>query len=491
MASTTPKIPKHIKLATDTCRDAKPREKQYELNDTQVAGLQLRINPGNTKTWVLRYRVRVGEIWNNRRMTLGQFPEVSVAAARKEAENKKTDIDRGADPMAERRAEALNRAEALEAKKRAEASRVSVREGFESWMKSNKPSNRKDHGEAIRANFENNVLPLLGHKELKDIRQADVHLVTDTMLERGVDRQAQVAFNDMKQFFRFAVDREILPNSPAANMKQADIGKKSSPRDRVLPPHEIRLLHQKMRASSLNRPTQICYMISLSTACRIGEISNAEWEEIDWIKKTWTIPPEKAKNGQSITINLSKFALDHFNELRVYNGDSEWCVPNRKRNGPVYEKSLTKHAHDRQLPEGQPPTKGRTTQTRSLVTSRENWTPHDLRRSGSTIMQQLGFSTDIVDRCLNHVVHTNVQKAYLHYNPLKDMNRAWRDLGQALEVIISDDGEAFLQALDDDFHKDPDDEIGMLGLVKLFHANLLTTDQRDETAPRDTHTAHD
>ncbi|MGS0737553.1 tyrosine-type recombinase/integrase [Pseudomonas sp. GG8] len=473
MASTAQKIPKHTKLAADKCRDAKPTQKQYELNDAEVAGLQLRINPGNTKTWVLRYRIRVGETWKNRRMTLGQFPEVSVAAARKEAENKKTDIDRGADPMGERLTEALRRAEVIETKKREEAARVIVEQCFERWMKSDKPLNRHDGGDAIRANFENNVLPLLGRKEMKDVRQADVLAVTDAMLARGANRQAQIAFSDMKQFFRFAVEREILTSSPAANLKKADIGKKPIPRHRVLPPHQIRSLYQKMQSCSLNRPTQICFMICLSTLCRIGEIGVAKWKEIDWLKKTWTIPADVAKNRQSITINLSKFALDHFNELLQYNGDSEWCVPNSKRDGPVHEKTLTKHAHDRQLPEGQKPLEGRTVQTRSLVVADENWKPHDLRRSGSTLIKQLGFSTEIAELCLNHIVHDAVQKAYLLNDPRKDMNRAWRDLGKTLEVIVGKDGEAFLKALDDDFHTDPDEEIGTLDLMKQFHAKLL------------------
>jgi integrase len=244
----------------------------------------------------------VGDAWNNRRMTLGQFPEVTVAAARKEAENKKTDIDRGADPKGERRAEAVRRAEAIEAKKREDAARLSVSEFFEIWMKSSKPSQRKDGGAAIRANFENNILPVLGHKELEDVRRADIRSLTEPMLLRGVDRQAQIAFNDMKQFFRFAVEHEILTSNPAETIKKAEISNKPSPKVRVLPPDEIRLLHQKMQASSLNRPTQICYMICLSTLCRIGEIGAAKWDEIDWVKKTWTIPAEVSKNGLPITI---------------------------------------------------------------------------------------------------------------------------------------------------------------------------------------------
>jgi len=475
MANTTPKIPKHIKLATDVCREAQPKDKQYELNDSEVQGLQLRVNPGNTKTWVLRYRIRVGETWNHRRMTLGQFPVVSVAAARKEANNNKTDIDRGADPIGQRRAEAIQRAEAIEAEKREIASRVSVAEYFEHWMKSDKPAKRIDGGKAIRASFENNVLPVLGSKQMKEVRRADILEVTDTMLKRNVDRQATITFSDMKQFFRFAVEREVLPANPAADIKKSDIGKKQVPRDRFLPPHEIRQLHQQMLASNLNRPTQISYLICLSTLCRVCEIAQAEWKEIDWTRKTWTIPPEHAKNGQQITVNLSQFALDNFNELRTYNGDCGWCMPNTKRDGPVYEKTLTKHAHDRQLPLGRAPVKGRTIQTRSLVVGRENWTPHDLRRSGSTLMQNLGFSTEIAERCLNHVVHNKVQKAYLHHNPLKEMNRAWRDLGQALGVIIGPNGDKFLEELEADFHRDADDEIGILALTKKFHAKSLET----------------
>lgn len=470
MASTTPKIPKHIKLATDACREAQPKDKQYELNDTQVPGLQLRVNPGNTKTWVLRYRIRVGETWNNRRMTLGQFPEVSVAAARKEAENKRTDIDRGADPIGERRAEALQRAEAIETEKREAVARVSVTEYFEQWIKSDKPANREDGGKAIKASFEKNVLPILGSKRMTDVRRADILQVTDTMLTRKVDRQAQITFSDMKQFFRFAVEREVLTVNPADTIKKSDIGKRQVPRDRFLPPHEIRQLHLQMKASNLNRPTQLSYMICLSTLCRVCEIAGAKWKEIDWLRKTWTIPPERAKNGEEITINLSQFAYDSFAELRTYNGDCDWCLPNTARKGAVYDKALSKHASDRQRPEGQPPLKGRTIETRSLVVGRDKWTPHDLRRSGSTLMQNLGVSTEIADRCLNHAVLSNVQQAYLHFNPLKEMNRAWQNLGKTLAVIVGPNGEAFLRELETDFHREAEDEIGLAVLVKQFHA---------------------
>lgn len=463
-------IPKHIKLATDACRDAEPQKTQYELKDSQVPGLQLRINPGETKTWVLRYRIRIGTEWKNRRMTLGAFPDVSVAAARKEAENRKTDIDRGADPMGERRAVAEQRAEAIEAKKRGDAARTSVAEFFERWMKSKKPRDRDDDGAAIRANFEKNVLPSLGSLEMKDVTSAHILSIIDTMLERGVNRQAQVAFSDMNQFFKFAVSR-VIERSPMETLKKSDVGEQPSPRDRVLPPDEIRLLNQKMLSSSLNRPTQLAYLISLSTVCRIGEIGCAEWREIDWAKKTWTIPKEHTKNRQPITIFLSNIALNLFKELQTFNGDSDYCMPNSERTGPVYEKALTKHAHDRQRPEGVPPTAGRTTQTRSLVIG-EIWTPHDLRRSGSTLIQKLGYTTEIAQRCLNHKIHTKVQRAYLHDDPVKAMRRAWRDLGQALEVILSSEGEAFLKALQDDFEKDTDEEVGLAAIVKKFHEKL-------------------
>lgn len=462
------KIPGHTERATTFCRNANPESRQYELLDSKVPGLELRVN-ARGKEWSLRYRVKIGDKWGNKRLPLGDFPTVSVTVARSEALKAKAKIAQGEDPMGDRQAEADRRAEEIEAKELELASRVSVRDFFERWMKSDKPKGRKDGGRELRRQFEKDVLPLLGDKEMKSVTRADVLRVTDAILARGVNRMAQSIFSDMKQMFAFAVDREVIAENPAENISKQSIGKPSKPRDRVLSPREIRDLDQALTASSLNRVTHLIYMLQISMTCRINELCHAAWKEFDWRKRIWTIPAERTKSGRSIDVNLSAYSVELFRELQKLTGHTKWCYPGRDESKPINRKAATNHARDRQRPTGVGPAAGKTVQTQSLMVGGEVWKTHDLRRSGTTMMQKLGISTEVSDRCLNHVEGDKVKAAYHHHDYEKEMKRAWYLLSEALSVITGPDGAEFLKELDEDDLREPDDEIGMLALVKKYY----------------------
>ncbi|MFU4390356.1 tyrosine-type recombinase/integrase [Pseudomonas paraeruginosa] len=472
------KIPEHTERATTFCRNAKTESKQYELLDGKVPGLELRVN-AKGKEWSLRYRVKIGEKWGNKRLPLGDFPTVTVAAARAEALKAKARISQGEDPMGDRQAEADRRAEEIKTKAKEAASRVTVSDFFERWMKSALPKGRKDRGKELRRQFKKDVLPLLGEKEMKDITAADILHVTDTILERGVNRMAQSIFSDMKQMFAFAVVREVISDNPAATISKQDIGKALKPRDRVLSPREIRELDQALHASSLNRVTHIIYMLQISMTCRINELCQAAWSEFDWSTRTWTIPGKRTKSGRPITVNLSSYSICLYEELKTLTGHTQWCYPGRDPKKPINRKAATNHARDRQLPQGKGPATGKTVQTQSLLVGGERWKTHDLRRSGSTLMQQLGIPTEVSERCLNHVEGNKSKAAYHHHDYKKEMKRAWYLLSEALSVITGPDGETFLKELDEDYLREPDEEIGMLGLVKKFYKK---TDELSEPA---------
>ena len=463
------KIPEHAERAATFCRNAKPEKKQYELIDSKIPGLQLRVNPSGKKAWALRYNVGSGENLVKNRLPLGLFPEVTVTEARKAGQQAKSDIARGADPVGERKAETDRRAEEIEAKAREDALRVTVCDFFDRWMKSDKPKGRKDGGKELRRQFEKDVLPIIGDKEMNDITRADILHVTDTILSRGVNRIAQSTFSDMKQMFAFAVDRLVISENPAATISKKSIGKTTKPRDRVLSPREIRELDQALHASSLNRVTHIIYMLQISMTCRINELCQAAWSELNWSKRTWTIPEARSKSGRSIEVNLAAYSISLFRELQSLTGHTPWCYPGRDETKPINRKAATNHARDRQLPVGKEPTNGRTVQTQSLLVGGEQWKTHDLRRSGSTLMQQLGISTEVSERCLNHAEGNKVKATYHHYDYEKEMRRAWYLLSEALSVITGPDGEAFIKELDEDYLREPDDEIGMLALVKEYY----------------------
>ncbi|MBM7059330.1 tyrosine-type recombinase/integrase [Pseudomonas sp. UL073] len=463
------KIPEHTERAATFCRSAKPEEKQYELIDSKIPGLQLRVNPSGKKAWALRYSVGSGENLVKNRMPLGLFPEVSVTEARKAAQQVKSDVARGADPVGERKAEAEQKVEEAKAKALEEASRVTVNDLFERWMRSDEPMGHKDQGKELLRRFNKDVLPLIGNKEINSITQADILCVTDNILSRGVNRMAQAIFSDMKQMFTFAVVRLLIKENPAANLTKENIGKTAKPRDRVLSPREIRQLDQALHASSLNRVTHLIYMLQISMTCRINELCQAEWSEFDWSKRAWTIPGKRTKSGRSITVNLSAYSIGLFEELRALTGHTAFCYPGQDETKPINRKAATNHARDRQLPASKERASGRTIQTQSLAVGGERWKTHDLRRSGSTLMQQLGIPTEVSERCLNHAEGKKTKITYHHYNYEKEMKRAWYLLSETLSVITGPDGEAFLKEIEKDRWREPDEEIGMLGLVKKFY----------------------
>lgn len=463
------KIPEHGERATTYCRNAKAESKQYELLDSKVPGLELRVN-SKGKEWSLRYRVKVGEKWGNKRLPLGEFPTVTVANARAEAQQAKTDISRGGDPMGTRQKEAEQREADIQAKQLEIASRVTVNEAFDRWIKSEKPRNRADAGKAILALATNNFLPLLGHKQMKDVTRADILSVTDHMLTRGVDRAAQTQLADIKQFFGFAVAREIIDLNPASNIRVTEVGKNPESRERALSLKEIRDLDLALYASSLNRVTHIIYMLQIALTCRINELCQASWSDFDFDMREWRIPRERAKNRNPITVALSPYSISLLNELHTLTGHTNWIWPGRNGTRPIGKKQASNHARDRQLPEGVGRVKNRTIQTRSLVLEGGKWQTHDLRRTGATLMQMLGVPVEVSERCLNHVERDRTRKTYHRYDYDREMRRAWHLLSEALSVITSPDGFRFLQDVKEDQRREVEDEVGLISLVKQYTA---------------------
>lgn len=478
------KIPEHTERAATFCRNAKPEEKQYELIDSKIPGLQLRVNPSGKKAWALRYSVGSGENLVKNRLPLGLFPEVTVTEARKAAQQAKSDITRGADPVGERKAEAERKIEQEKARVREEASRITVAKYFETWMSSEKPSNRKGEGADLRRRFEDDVLPVIGHLEMKAVRRQHILAVTDAVLARKTElhdmkRTANVVLAELKQFFKFAEAREVIELNPTLHVEKSEAGGTTESRNRTLDAYEIRRLFKMLHTCSLNRPAQLSFLIMLSTLCRVGEFTMADWSEVDFDKREWNVPGSHTKNGKPIKINLSLFALGLFEELHTITGHTPWVMPNLRETGHLDLKALTKHAHDRQRPEGAKPLVGRTVETRSLASGSEPWTPHDLRRSGATLMQQLEFIPEVSERCLNHTEDNKVKAAYHRHSYQKEMKRAWYALGEALDVITGPTGQAFLKDFANAEAADPDEQVGMLELVKKHYKK---PDERSQPA---------
>ena len=317
------------------------------------------------------------------------------------------------------------------------------------------------------------VQPAIGAVAVKDVTEHHLRAVLRAMVERGVNRSAVMQRNNLTQMFAWARKRQpwrklLVDGDP---MELIEIEKIVSPdydiddyKDRVLSHDEIRELHatitsmhtehdeapnKRIGRQPLAATTERAIWIMLSTLCRVGETSMARWEHVDLAAGTWFIPKENVKdNIADLTVYLSAFALDQFQQLHAHTGHSAWCFPARNNDGSIEGKSISKQVGDRQSMfkknrDGTPrePLKNRRSDNTLVLAGGKNgaWTPHDLRRTGATMMQALGISLDIIDRCQNHVLSgSKVRRSYMHHDYADEKRAAWGALGAKLETLIVD-----------------------------------------------------
>lgn len=383
----------------------------------------------------------------------GTWPASSLSEIREARRQAESILKTGADPMEERRAarmaakaeqaEELARIAARIVEVEARNARMTVKTLFERWerleLKRRGDKGRKDDGAEARRSFEKDIFPFIGDVAAEDVKRSMIAECLDRVVERGSPVLARNLLGDLRQMFGFAIKREYVENDPTSHLKRDDFGKKTE-RDRVLNDDEIKQLVEMLPKAGLQDASVAAVWIMLSTCCRVGEISRARWSDVDLDAGTWRIPPDNSKNGKEHTVFLSEFAEAHFRTLRKLateeNGNvSAWVMPASHKDGHVCLKSLAKQIGDRQRGEGAP-MKNRSKLTDALILPRGKWTPHDLRRTGATLMGGLGVRPDVIEKCLNHVEQNALVRIYQRQSLEAEQREAWRLLGERLALLL-------------------------------------------------------
>jgi integrase len=369
----------------------------------------------------------------------------------------------------QRRAAAI----AEEEQRRAVAERENLTVGdlLETWLCDG--VRRSNDNAVLRRSFSADVLPKIGTHPIRTLTEHDLRAVLRAIVARGANRTAIMTRNNLKQMFSWAEKRQpwrklMVEGDP---MDLNEIEKIVTPeydlnyqRNRVLSPDEIRELHgiflrmqadydcspdKRFGIQPLAATTQRAIWIMLSTMCRVGETSMARWEHVDFDSAKWFIPKENVKDRiASLDVFLSPFALDQFRQLHQITGSTPWCFPARNNDGHLDVKSISKQVGDRQSQfkksrDGEPrrPMKNRCHDNTLVLGGAKHgaWTPHDLRRTGATIMQSLGIPLDTIDRCQNHVLQgSKIRRHYLHHDYAREKREAWRQLGERISMILNE-----------------------------------------------------
>lgn len=374
-------------------------------------------------------------------MSLGPFNHgraapagaLTVKQARDLAADIKARVKRGEDPAADKRRTELERI----AK---EAARKRVLDVFEEWM-SDDISKRKDGGAEVRRMMAKDVLPVIGDLSVDEVRKLHISTINSAVKKRG-SRIANVVFSLMRQLFGYAIERDYIEQNPTAGIKKSKVGSAGEIRERVLSHKEIRELFAKLPDSGLIGINQLALPLQFATCCRIGELLQAKWAHINRPDRVWTIPADSSKNARAHKIHLSEFALTYLDALKALSGASEWLFPASRTDGHLDTKTLTKQIADRQRAPDRI-IEGRTIQyAQALLLSSdlgEQWRPHDLRRTGATLMTELGVLPEVAERCLNHTEQNRIKRTYQQYNYWPQMVDAWDRLGERLALFANPD----------------------------------------------------
>ena len=393
----------------------------------------------------------------------GTYPHTPLAVIREQRIYAKQQLKVGSDPKIAKRADkSIRRSLEKLADQERKTDQLTFRDLFNEWIENG--VNRVDENETLKRSFTNHVLGSLGTIALRDLNDTDLVKVYKKIIKEGKDRTAIAISNDIKQMLLWGEKRKpwrahLTEMNPAhlVEIKKLVSPDYSEERERILSADELKELYGKFRKLEkvyesaknkykVERPvkkiTELSLWLDLSTLCRIGETLKSEWKNIDFKKRTWFIPKEitKGKRGEkkSLTIDLSDFTLEKLKELHTITGHTNWLFPNIKEDNHLDVKTVTKQVADRQIK-----FKNRSKKlenrigSNSLVVGSEDWRPHDMRRTGATMMQELGINPAVIDKCQNHAVSgLKVTKIYQRYNYKKEMKEAWDLLGKELKKIL-------------------------------------------------------
>jgi len=279
--------------------------------------------------------------------------------------------------------------------------------------------------------LEKDVLPAWGNRKAKDITRRDIIALLDQIVDRGAPIAANRTLGVIRRMFSFGVSRGLLQASPCIEIEPP--GKEKS-RDRALKEDEIKIFWFGLDNAKMDPKTKLALKLILTTMQRKGEVVNAEWSEFDLKKNWWTIPADKSKNKLAHQVYLSSLALGLIDDIRKLSGDSKWLFPSPLSNDkPITTRSISSALLNNQTePRGNAPIDKKRQDSFGL----ESFTPHDLRRTGASLLAGSGVPRLTIGKVLNHA-DSGVTAVYDRHSYDKEKQVAMESWGRKLETIIT------------------------------------------------------
>ena len=334
--------------------------------------------------WSLRYSVN----GKRREKTLGKLARLSLAEARGFAEEERTKLRDGLDPLS-KFADGV-------------ADINSMDDLFDDYFLNK--LQRLEHPNIPQRKYQNDISPYIGNMDVNRITPIHVRDILNQVNESNRPTVANDILDLLSNLFRHAIQLGITFNNPASAFTYMDAGGKEEPRTRFLTLDEIEHVFRVFRQhpESFTRDNYLACCLLLVLGVRKNELLQAPWAEFDIDNAVWHLPKNRTKKKyKGIDIPLPPQTLDWLNELKMRSVGSDYVFPARRRSKTPYMGSDTlNRAIDGLFGIAQ----GKKNPPPNRMGNIEHFTVHDLRRTFRSLVPMLGFSGELGERCLNHKI---------------------------------------------------------------------------------------
>ncbi len=388
---------------TDTAiRAIKPTSKTAKYFDG--GGLYLEVAPSGGKWWRLKYRFQGKE----KRISLGTYPTIGLKEARERREDTKKILANGIDPSAQRQAIKASITSIDQ-----NSFEVVTREWFDKHVVNLAPS----YSKKVRSLFERQIFPVLGAKPIAEVEPTDVLSAARHVEQTGAIETAHRLIQICGQVFRYAI---------ATGRTKYDV---STGLHAALPKVNVKhmaTLTDKKRIGQLLRaidayggffPVRCALKLAPLLFVRPGELQKAEWAEFDLPAAEWRLPPSKMKMRQRHIVPLSRQALSVLAELQAYTGNGQFLFPSiRTTTKPIALESML-------------------VAIRSMGFTQDEMTMHGFRGMASTLLNEMGYNRDWIERQLAHGERDHVRAAYNYAEHLPERRRMMQEWADYLDEL--------------------------------------------------------
>jgi integrase len=357
-------------------KNLKPKDKIYRVTDS--GGLCLEISPAGGKLWRWRYYYQS----KPQVLALGKYPATTLAEARRKRDEGRALLEAGKHPSREKKA----------AKQR---QIISGENTFERvarhWITTNHQGIIAKSVKQNLSRLQQHAFPMIGDLPISEITIPDVVRVVERIGERGTIEMAKRVKQLMSQVFRYAAQRGLCTFNPAADLRGI-LPNTQEKHFACIHPNELPDLLRAIDGYNSDIAKRAMQLLAL-TFVRTGELIGAQWDEIDWERQEWHIPKERMKMKRPHIVPLSTQALALLRELYTRNG---------KRNFIFYSAaSKDKHVSN-----------GIVLMALRRMGYCGRMTGHGFRTMASTILNEQGYSPDIIERQLAHEDSDKIRAAY-------------------------------------------------------------------------------